>query len=211
MRTFFSLVAALLCLQLHAQFAINGIEVSHYVFPEFVKGTVLKKSGEKLAALLNYNSLTEEIIFDQNGTKLALTQLQDIDTVFLQERKFIPVAKVFYEVTPTTVPLFIEHKSEIIPPGNPTPFGNSQASAISNLSNFRTQGGAYQLKLPDEFQIASKTIYYLRKEGNYYIVKNSKNVEDLYPEKKEAIKLFVKQNKLDFKHYQDLAKLLSIL
>ena len=62
---------------------------------------------------------------------MALDQLETIDTVYIQNRKFIPEGKVFYEVaTNTPVALFIQHKSDIIPPGNNTGFGPCQASAI---------------------------------------------------------------------------------
>ena len=52
------------------------VEIYHYVFPEFRKGTVLMKSGTKNEAMLNYNALTDEMIFDQNGKKLAMAIYQ---------------------------------------------------------------------------------------------------------------------------------------
>ena len=42
-------------------------EVSHYLFPEFTQGVVLMKDGGKNETLLNYNSLTEEMIFENKG------------------------------------------------------------------------------------------------------------------------------------------------
>ena len=77
---------------------VRVLELSHYLFPEFTKGVVLMKTGVKNEALLNYNSLTEEMIFDNKGTKLALGQLDQVDTVYIQNRKFFPLNKKFVEI-----------------------------------------------------------------------------------------------------------------
>jgi hypothetical protein len=70
---------------------IHTKEIYHYILPEFTKGTVLMKDGTRNPALLNYNAATEEMIFDQNGQKLAFAEitLNNLDTVFVQDRKFV--------------------------------------------------------------------------------------------------------------------------
>ena len=59
----------------------KALEITHYLFPEFAKGTVLMKNGIKNDASLNYNSLTEEMIFENNGKKLAVSQLDKIEKI----------------------------------------------------------------------------------------------------------------------------------
>lgn len=195
---------------LYAQDLQPGNEINHYIFPSFIEGTVKQKSGEVIKALLNYNTLTEEMIFDQAGQKLALDKIENIDTVYIQNRKFIPFGKVFYErATNTPNALFIQHKSQFIPPGNNTGFGTSQTSAISNMTDLKSLGLAYKLKLPDDFKIISKTIYWLKKNNNSYIIKTEKNLQDLFPEKADAIKKYVKDNKINFKNPDDLIKVVT--
>ncbi|GEO07796.1 hypothetical protein [Segetibacter aerophilus] len=93
--------------------------INPYVFPTFVEGTAKQKSGEVNKALFNYNTVTEEMIFDQGGKQLALDKIENIDTVYIEDRKFIPFGNVFYEVATTgKIPLFIQHKMQLIPPGN---------------------------------------------------------------------------------------------
>lgn len=45
------------------------------------------KSKAKYYVPLNYNSLTEEMFFDNNGEKMAIgkNKIKDIDTVFLND------------------------------------------------------------------------------------------------------------------------------
>ncbi|MGD0343322.1 MAG: hypothetical protein ABSA76_16605 [Bacteroidales bacterium] len=47
-------------------------EISHYIFPSFTKGKILLKTGLTQEVMLNYNSITEEMVFEANGTRLAL-------------------------------------------------------------------------------------------------------------------------------------------
>ncbi len=192
------------------QAELNGKELYNYVFPAFTEGVVKQKSGELNKALLNYNSLTEEMIFEQSGQKMALDKTETIDTVYIGNKKFIPVGKVFYEVaTNTPVALFIQYKSTIIPPGNETGFGTSQTSAITNVNDLKNSGIAYKLKLPDDYKVTSKKIYWLKKNENYYVVKTTKNVQDLFPVKADAIKDYVKANKIDLKNDGDVIKLIQ--
>lgn len=182
-------------------------ELSHYVFPSFTAGTVKQKSGEINKAVLNYNSVTEEMIFEQGGQNLALDKTENIDTVFIQNRRFVPFGNVFYEIaTNTPATLFIQHKTQLIPPGNNTGLGTSQTAAITNITDLKAAGLAYKLKLPDDYKVINKTVYWLRKNNNYYLIKNEKNLEDLFTDKAAAIKKYVKDNKLNFRNPDDIAK-----
>ena len=78
----------------------KNTELSHYLLPEFTQGTILMKNGIKNEALLNYNASTEEMIFSDKGTMLAIgdTELGSIDTVFIRGRKFIILNNKFIEL-----------------------------------------------------------------------------------------------------------------
>ncbi|MEJ7829931.1 MAG: hypothetical protein WKF91_17110 [Segetibacter sp.] len=99
-------------LYVKAQVEINRKELSHYFFPAFIEGTVKKKSGEISKTLLNYNTITQEMIFQEAGTNLALDKIETINTVYLKSKTFVPAGKVFYEVaTYTLVALYIQYKN----------------------------------------------------------------------------------------------------
>ena len=101
-------------------------EIRHYIFPEFIKGSVLMKSGIKNEAMLNYNALTEEMIFDKNGNKLAIGQLESVDTVYIGSHKFIPQKGRFFEIIYSgKYQLFADHKASIVDPGKPADYGGT--------------------------------------------------------------------------------------
>lgn len=211
MTKFFLFTMFTVCItgSLLAQVQQQGAALYHYVFPSFIEGTVKQKSGEVNKALLNYNSLTEEMIFEQSGRQMALDKTENIDTVYIENKKFIPVNNVFYEmVTNTPVALFIQHKSTVIPPGGNTGFGTSQTSAITSITDLKRAGTAYRLALPGDYKLTSKTVYWLKNNNNYITIKNAKDVQDLFPDRSGAIKDFVKANKINFKNSDDVIKLI---
>src|SRR6478609_3440463 len=130
----------------------NAKQLTQYLFKDFAEGSVLQKSGTVTKTTLNYNTLTQEMIFKQGDQFLALDKLYEIDTVFLKNKKFVPAGEVFYEVgTLTPISLFIQHASEIIPPGGETGYGKSQTSAITHVTDLKSSGRAYALSLPDDY------------------------------------------------------------
>ena len=66
----------------------------HYILKEFMLGSVKMKNGQTENAIMNYNQLTEEMIFEQNGLLLAVDSIMKIDTVNIDSRLFIPHEKV---------------------------------------------------------------------------------------------------------------------
>ena len=58
-----TLISGLISISSYAQ--PEYIEMTHYLFPEFTQGVILMKSGIRNDALLNYNSLTEQMIFEK--------------------------------------------------------------------------------------------------------------------------------------------------
>lgn len=55
------------------------------------------KSGNRLQALLNYNALSEEMIFVDKDRKLAISreEKEKVDTVYIKGRKFLCLTAVF--------------------------------------------------------------------------------------------------------------------
>jgi hypothetical protein len=125
MKLFFS-VFIVYVLALTANGQENDRSITHYIFPEFYAGKILMKNGNTEKSRLNYNSLMEEMAFETKGKYLALINVGVIDTVYIQNRKFSPVVKVFYEVTVNMKkPLLIKHTCRVIPPGKPTAYGGT--------------------------------------------------------------------------------------
>lgn len=195
----------------HAQPKI--MQVTHYLFPEFTKGIVLMKTGVRNEALLNYNSLTEEMIFDNRGSKLALDQLEAVDTVYINDKKFCPMGNKFVEMLyHSKYDLFVEHKCELKDPGKPAGYGGiSQTSAISTYSTYFSGNRVYDLKLPEGIETKPFIEYWLRKNGKLTKFVSIRQLIKLFGEKKKIIKLYVKENAVDYDNQESVVGLMRFL
>lgn len=184
--------------------------ITHYLFSEFNKGIVLMKNGTKNEALLNYNSLTEEMIFDNRGMKLALGQVDLIDTVSILNRKFIPYENSFLElVDHSKYALFVKHKCKIVDPGKPAGYGTtSQTSAITTYSKFFTNGRVYDMSLPEGVATQSSIEYFLLKDGVLEKFISIRQLEKLFPLQKSQMKVYLKKNDVS---YEDQGSIITLL
>ena len=170
------------------------------------------KSGDITEQLVNYNLLTGEMIYQNNGKFLAIANPKDVDTVFIQNRKFVPVNDVFYEwLTGSEPALFEEFTGTIKEPGAETGFGTTNASAASSLNSLVKSGGVYELKLPDQFKVIPSHNYWMRNAGKFYLVNNARQLVKLFPSKKQWIEDWIKANNTNFSKQKDVIALIKSL
>jgi len=151
-RVFFFLIFNLSLSAAYSQSEV--IEDYHYLFPEFTQGVVLMKSGTKNNALLNYNLLTEEMVFEDKGKKFSLGKEEQelVDTVFIKNRKFFKLNNTFIEfIYHSKFDLYAEHKCSVKQPGKPAGYGGtSETSAITSYSSYLSGGLVYEYEAVDE-------------------------------------------------------------
>jgi hypothetical protein len=179
-----------------------------YFLPNFTQSYVKMKTGEIHSAVMNYNTITEKMVFEQNGKLMDLT-IDNVDTVFLGTMKFVLFEKAFYEVLVNApVSLFIQHKSELLTPGKPSAYGGtSQVSSSSYASGVELSSGYYNLKLPLDYVVKPQPVNWIRKNNTMFKFLNERQFLKIFPEESERIKGFIKQNKIKLDNDQDLIKL----
>lgn len=211
MKTILLLIACLVVSTGYAQ--KKPKEVFHYILPEFVKGNVLMKTGKTNQAMINYNALTEEMIFDSNGKKLAMTQLEDVDTVFIAGRKFVPYQNKFAEVVyHNKYDLLVLHKATILDPGKPAAYGGTtQTSSVTSYSSILVAGQAYQLELPEGIETKPSAEMLIRKDGKLISFLNLRQLTKQFDDKSDQIKKFTKENKVKYEDIDSLIKLIRFI
>lgn len=206
--------AVLLVVQL--SFAqVKSIEVSHYLFSDFTQGILLMKNGTQSNAMLNYNSVTEEMIFDNRGQKLAVSEadMQRIDTVIIDGRKFVAVDAKFKEVLISAdFSLFAEHKCNINLPDKPSAYGGrSSTSSISSYRQLSTSSGIYELQLPDGYEPKPYIVYWLKREDQKEKFINIRQLRRLYRAKRGDLRNYTREQDVDFNNQDDVARLIRFL
>ena len=204
------IATAFICFNVFAQADRNVKQLTQYLFPEFKEGSVLQKNGNVTKTMLNYNTLTQEMIFKQGDQNLALADPASVDTVYLNNRKFVFINNAFYDVALNdTIGLYIQYTSDIISSGAETGFGKTQTSAASGITDLKSSGKAYALTLTNEYTIKNKTNYFLKKDGKFIAANNIKDVKKVFAGKEALIDDYAKKNKVSFKNADDVIKLVE--
>jgi hypothetical protein len=180
-----------------------------FLFPKFSRGIIKMKTGNVLSANLNYNTADEEMLFEQKGVYMVVEKPQDIDTVFLQNRRFVLVEKGFYEVLVNDASSFyIQHKSRYTSVGTPTAYGmTSQVNASTKINTFQSGNQVRSIEFPENVAVSSADVYWVRRNGAFKKFSNERQLYKIFPEKETQLKEYIKKEKLDLKVRDDLIKL----
>ena len=189
------------------------VAISHYVLDSFTMGKVKLKSGDVYSQPLNYNVLTNEMIFWNGQRFMAIADPKDVDTVFIDTRKFIPVEAKFYELLLAGPnPLFMEFNYKIEDPPVSVGYGNaSPTTNVTSLTSLVTSGGVYDIKLPDDFKVTPIYNYLVKKDGSYEKVNSPQQLIKVFPGKKNVIKEFIKTININFSNRSDVIRLMQHL
>ncbi|MDO5571526.1 MAG: hypothetical protein Q4F97_08715 [Bacteroidales bacterium] len=186
---------------------ING-----FLFPTFSQAKILYKTGKTQENSLNYDAISQQMVFVKNDQVLAIANPMVIDTIFIKGRKFIPNKDdAFYEIINyKNGSVYIERKSELINAGKEGGYGTfSQTSATTSFDSFSSSTGRYsKLTIKEKIEETIKDRFFVKINDNMVPVDNLKKIIKVFPDKKDAIKDFVKNNEINCKNDDDLLYLL---
>lgn len=202
------LIEVILTLPVKAQTRPDG-SAPQFLYPEFTKSKVRMKNGQVQNIMLNYNTVSEKMVFQKDEKLYDMANPEMVDTVFLQDSRFIPAGKVFYKIVLVApVAFYAQYKGDLQPPGTPAGYGGtSQVSNTKNMSSVQLSTGYYNLDLPADYAVKTTIIYWYRQEGNMLSFVNERQFLKLNSDKETEFKQFIKQNKIKFDRLPDMIKL----
>jgi hypothetical protein len=194
--------------QCYAQTTADG-SMPQFLFQEFSMGSVKMKNGQVQNSILNYNIVTEKMVYENGKDLYDITNTELIDTVYVQKSKFVPSGKVFFEVLLVApVSLFAQHTGSVVPPGTPAGYGGtSQVSSTKQLSGVELSSGYYNLKLPKDFKVQINPVYWIRAGKEYSSFINERQFLKIFPEKEDELKKYIKDSRIKFSRQSDIVKL----
>lgn len=195
---------------------VKEVQLSHYLFPVFTKGIIILSNGTVRESMLNYNSLSQEMLFEDNGKKLAIgkSELDLVDTVIILGRKFIPIKDKFFELLYSSQDsdLYAEHICSVIPPGTPAPYGGtSYTSSVATYTSLNTGGMIYELQLPDGFIVVPRTYYWLKRNGELKQFFNMRQLMKRFEDKKKLFRTYTKKHTVKYDNQQSIVQLIKYL
>jgi len=178
---------------------------------KFQPGQVLLKNGQSVELNLNYDILFGEMVFVQNNDTVAISKKKDIKYIALQDTFYYDNGYIesLTSVSPRIGVRKFVKLTNIIKKGA---YGtNARAGSVDTFNSMSTDGNSFDLIPDEDIELKTIYIYYIRKPDGGFIELNRKNLFQLYPEKAEAIKTFIKSNKLSFDSGDDMLKLAAYI
>lgn len=184
------------------------IMTNGFVFPVYQQGKVYYKSTEVIGGLLNYETLTKQMLFKQNNQVLSLGYPEATDSVVLGNRVFVySKMREFFEKIPLGKgDLYVENSMKQVSEGRAVAYGGySQVSNAQSLNSISTlDGGQTQsfthLSENEKFKAVSETLFWVKKGDKFISVHSRKQVLKAFPEKKERIAEYIDHNKINFEN-----------
>jgi hypothetical protein len=182
-----------------------------FLFPDFSLGKVRMLNGNIQKLVLNYNTVSEKMVYEKDNNLYDMVNTEWIDTVFIEDFKYIPVGKVFYEVwVVAPISLFVQYQGELIPPGAVAGYGGtSQVSNTKNMTSVNLSMGYYNLKLPKDYTVKVDQIFWIRKDTSMLNYTNEKQFLKIFPPEGEELKQYIRKQKIKFDKISDQVKLIE--
>ena len=191
----------------------DSLHAAGYLYADFVNGSVLMKDGSTAKTQLNYNTNNQEIGFMKDGQYMELTGLETIDTVYIYEEKFVPYHEKFYMVvnTSTGMSLLALIYNKPVPQTVTVEHSGADKRNSGSVNNNVTNAYSSPNFRRSYFELTYQKKFFLLKGKMLLKANSQREIMDIYPEKEEKIRSFVKENKTNFNQERDVAALLDAL
>ena len=191
-----------------AQAGTDELKRSVYVFDRFTNGSVRLKSGALEQAPLNYNAEKQGIAFLKEGQYYDLVGLETVDTVYLNDKKFVPVEGHFYElIQAQPFELYATYTCKAQPVTATTEHNGSLRKDANQISN--TVSDVYVTRqYRGDYAMEFRKHYWVKRYRNFYKVDTEKQIMKLYPKKEAQIRNYIKEQQINFNDQNDVVKLL---
>ncbi len=190
--------------------------LSYYIFPEFVEGVVLMKNGNKNDLSINYNAVSEEMVFVKRGHRMAIgeTESELIDTVYMNKKKFIKLDGKFVEILYQSKisELYVQYKCELDHSEKPISYSQSSRGAARDNQSFSYGTGLVSESMvtfaytPNHF-----LVYYLSQQGKVYEITAMRALRKFYKDKQDQYKSYVKDHEISFENIDQIVELVNYL
>jgi hypothetical protein len=178
---------------------------AQFLYTDFTDGKVTLQNGQIDSFQLNFNTLTEKMVYVKNETLYDIVNPVIIDTVFLQKTRFIPIENSFWEVfLDAPISFYIQYKGKLLSSENRSKYGvDSQIPNVKLKSAFVTSEGNFN----QYHLVRIDLIYWVKIFGKMVSFTNKSEFLKLYPLKKAELEGFIKQNQIKFNKPSDVKEL----
>ena len=184
-----------------------------YRYPEFITGRIWVRSGVYSEAKLNYNFLNSEMEYIRNKDTLVIANKKDIRFIAVAQDTFY-YDKGYYmeQIYGGPLKVVLKQFMKLKETQKQDSYGTTSAgAAMTSYGSLPANGNFYRLTANTDMVFQRTLEYYLSDPSGGFVQYTKKNVLQLFPRHEDAIKAFLKSNKIKFDNRDDLLKLSEFL
>lgn len=182
-----------------------------YRYPEFTPGQVLMKNGKSSDLKLDYNFLSGEMEFIQEQDTMYISKVKDLRYIvvldtFYYDNGYIEV--ISHGKIRVGLRQYVKIK-DILKKGA---YGSvNRGSSIDTYTSVFADGNSHDLIPNEDIEVQMIFEYYISDQTGDFLQFNKKNAIQLFPQKDDEIKAYLKGNKVDFESRDDLIRFADYL
>lgn len=193
------------------QYLLDSVK---FVMPEFEAGIITFHDGNFSRGPVNISTIEQRVYFiATNGEKQVLTNEDQVSRVSIKGRSFIKSKYGYIELLATEgdVALGAVRRTSFFETEKKGAYGMvSQTTSVTTIGSFQQNGTMYTLGVDQNTPFSYKVSPYLYKNSKVYL-SNKKNFQKCFPDKKDLIEQYLKDNSVDFEKLDDVEKLFKAI
>lgn len=205
-----NIIFLLLGLAIMSGYKLNAQSKRILLLDEYTDGIVLMKNKSKISSKLNYDTANKKMMYMQNNQEMILVNPNQVDTVYIEDRKFIPVQLFFLEVIDAkngTVLINWSLKQKY--KGNKGAYGQITQNKVETINTSHWTNDEYKEQSTSVWERENSNEYWFNINDKAIKCKSTKDIIKQFPNHKEDINSFIKENKINFKNASDAIKLVD--
>ena len=224
MKTLFTLVILILCINssfsqtteiitVKAGQNISDVYKEIYRYPQFTAGRVYFMNGDVSAAKLNYNLISQVMLFTTNiGDTLAIDNESTIKYItiandtFYYDEGYVELVENYSHVK-----LAVRQKIKFSDKKKTGAFGMPTSTVKTESDDTFLGDRRYNFTIAEDLIFKKETEFYLNDDSNHFLTISKKNLLKLYPKRKDNIENFLKENNINLREEKDIKRLVQYL
>jgi hypothetical protein len=192
---------------------ISEVYKEIFRYPQFIAGRVYFVNGDVSAAKLNYNLITETMLFvNQKGDTLMIADATAV--------KFITIEKDSFYYDNGYLELLDGNKSVRLAMKQRIKFSDKKKIGAFGMptSTVRTESDdtflgdrRFSFLVAEDLIFKKETEFYMSQGSNSFIILNKKNLLKTFPKNKENIEDFLKEKNINLQAVKDVEILIQYL
>jgi len=192
---------------------ISDVYKEIYRYPQFTAGRVYFVNGDVSAAKLNYNLITETMLFvNQKGDTLAIADETAVKFITIEKDSFYYDNGYLEFVDGNkSVRLAIKQRIKFSDKKKIGAFGMPTSTVRTESDDTFLGDRRFNFLVAEDLIFKKETEFYLSQGSNNFVVLNKKNLLKIFPRNKENIEAFLKEKNINLQAAKDVEMLIQYL